>query len=99
MVDTSSYSPLMPGQEEKKHHGALTAVIIVIVIILIGAIFAASEQADETTLTPADQAFSLDEEIRATSTALEDIDRDLVELEGSLNDTELDQLDQDVNSL
>ena len=101
MSDNSTISPLMPGQETKGGRGPIATVIVIIVILLIGGlmIINAKKSPDETNSTLIDSTASSSEEVMSSSTSLDDIDRDVDNVDASVNNSGLDQLDKELNSI
>lgn len=99
MTDNSSYSPLMSGRENQEGRGGLVIVIVIIVLMLIGGLFVINAKkypADETATTTGS---TLQGEVNGTSTSLDDINTDINNVDASVSNSGLDQLDKEINSL
>ena len=88
------FSPLAAEEEHGK--SALVLVIIIILLLLIGGIYALNSQKTPVEV-PAEE--NTQSEVVSTSTNLDDIDRDLDNLEAGAIDIELNELDQEAQGL
>lgn len=97
MSNNSSYSPLMPGEEGQSNKGGLIIVVAIIVLMLIGGLFVINSKKSPEGVMTTDTVVSA--EIMSTSTSLDDIDRDINNVETSVMDNGLNQLDQEASNL
>lgn len=99
MADNSSYSPLMSGEENQGGKGGLVIVIVIIVLMLIGGLFVINSKKSLDDGTATTTASTLQEEVNGTSTNLDDINTDINNVDASVSNSGLDQLDKEINSL
>ena len=95
MSNNSTFSPLMPGEEEREGKGTLAIVIVIIVLILIGGLFAINAKKTTMEKTEENPSNQIQTEEMSTSTKLDDIDKDFINLEASVNTTDIDLLGQE----
>jgi len=99
MTNESSYSPLMQHEGNQENKGVLFIVIALIILMLIGGLFIIKSKETSNEEVTTSTATALEEKNLATSTALDDINRDINEVEASVLNSELDQLDQEIKNL
>jgi len=93
MTNETSYSPLMSKEEPPEGNKTITVVIGGLFLI------SANKNSDLEETDNSDIPTTTTEENFSTSTDLDSIDTDLQSLEETINNTGLDQLDQEIANL
>jgi len=83
-MSNDTFNPEDSGQGGKN---ALIIVVIIVILLLIGSIYAVFNKQGNNNEATVDET-SLEEDVLATSTELTDIDKDLDNLEASINQIE-----------